>query len=77
MWPWRPRDGVMLGAWMQNSDFGVGMEKGDVQINARYGQAGGDLTGSRPRANATWQGLMVARLQLARAAATGGKVTPP
>ena len=38
--------------------FAPGNEGGFVGYTARYGAAGGDLTGSRP-VKATWQGLMV------------------
>lgn len=51
-----------LGTWMQHSGFTVQMERSTIQdilVDARYGMAGGDLTGSQPLSNATWQGLMV------------------
>ena len=51
-----------LGAWMQDSAFGVRMERSTfegVRIDARYGLAGGELTGSRPSGGATWRGQMV------------------
>lgn len=51
-----------LGAWLEHSGFAV--ETGwftyeGVRVDARYGLAGGDLTGARPLGSATWQGLMV------------------
>ncbi len=51
-----------LGAWLEHSGFAVQTERftfDGVRVDARYGMAGGDLTGSRPLGSATWQGLMV------------------
>ena len=51
-----------LGAWMQDSAFGVQTERVTVEgvrVDARYGLAGGTLTGSRPSEDAVWHGLMV------------------
>jgi len=55
-------DSRSLGAWMDHGAFGVITFRdvySGVQVNARYGTAGGDLSGSRPLGSATWQGLMV------------------
>ncbi|MDE0371282.1 MAG: hypothetical protein OXI73_01870 [Rhodospirillales bacterium] len=51
-----------LGAWMDHSGFAVQMEAATIQgvdIEARYGLAGGDLAGTSPTGGATWLGLMV------------------
>ncbi|MYF21047.1 MAG: transferrin-binding protein-like solute binding protein [Synechococcus sp. SB0677_bin_5] len=51
-----------FGAWMEHSAFAVQEQNNMLQgvpYTAWYGLAGGDLTGSRPLGNATWQGLMV------------------
>ncbi len=51
-----------LGAWMEHSSFGVQVERSiseGLRVDARYGIAGGDLTGSQPIGDATWRGLMV------------------
>ena len=51
-----------LGAWMDHGWFAVqqeGAQVGNYDVTARYAIAGGDLTGSLPRASATWTGLMV------------------
>ncbi len=45
------------GYWMTHSVFGMAEELGTPMT--RFGFAGGDLTGSRPPANATWTGRMV------------------
>ncbi|MBC6436621.1 MAG: hypothetical protein GDA52_00465, partial [Rhodobacteraceae bacterium] len=67
----RDRDGGPnyrdYGAWMDHSVFAVGtkvqstVEVGDetVTFTLRGAEAYGDLTGSRPAADATWRGLMV------------------
>jgi len=51
------------GAWMDHSAFAVetghGLQESGVTVTSRSAQARGDLTGSRPAANATWRGLMV------------------
>ena len=55
-------DLTAFGAWMDHSGFAFQTERFTVEgvrISGRYGLAGGDLTGSTPRGNATWQGLMV------------------
>ena len=51
-----------FGAWMEHGAFTVQTEsttQEGTRINSRYGLAGGDLTGTRPRGTATWLGLMV------------------
>ena len=51
-----------LGAWMDNSAFGVQSieaEEQDVEITFRRSLTGGDLTGTRLTGSATWLGLMV------------------
>ena len=61
-----------LGAWMQDSAFGVRIERVTVEgvrVDARYGLAGGKLTGSQPSGRATWLGQMVGT---ATAGADGG-----
>ena len=59
----RDADSRSLGAWMDHGAFAVLAEHRftyeGVPVNARYGTAGGDLSGSRPLGSATWQGLMV------------------
>lgn len=55
-------DFTSFGAWMNHSAFAVLTEALTLQgidIDVRYGVAGGDLTGSRPSGHAIWQGLMV------------------
>ena len=50
-----------LGAWMDHSAFAAQTEQVTVEgttISVWYGQAGGDLTGSRPSGSATWLGIM-------------------
>ena len=47
-----------LGAWMQHSFFATEAFDG-AGLKGSLGIAGGDLTRSRPRGNATWYGLMV------------------
>ncbi|MYF36084.1 MAG: transferrin-binding protein-like solute binding protein [Synechococcus sp. SB0678_bin_12] len=47
-----------LGAWMQHSFFATETFDG-ADFKGYLGVAGGDLTRSRPRGNATWHGLMV------------------
>ena len=51
-----------FGAWMEHSGFAVQDESATLQgisIDARYGLAGGDLTGTTPTGSATWLGIMV------------------
>lgn len=55
-------DADALGAWMDHSGFAVQMEAfaiEDVDVDARYSIAGGDLTGTAPNGSATLPGLMV------------------
>ena len=55
-------EATALGAWMEHSSFAVQMERVSepfVTLDGRYGLAGGDLTGTRPTAGATWLGVMV------------------
>ena len=51
-----------FGAWMDHSAFAVQTERTTLEgtrIDARYGMAGGDLTGSPVGGSATWLGIMV------------------
>ena len=55
-------ESTAFGAWMHHSGFAVQTEKESVQgetLWARYGIAGGDLTGRLPAGTATWRGVMV------------------
>ena len=50
------------GAWMDHAAFTLQNERtmgGGVSLAARYGVAGGDLTGVLPDITATWRGVMV------------------
>ena len=47
------------GSWMDHSGFSVNAFTSHVFVPFRHGMAGGDLTGERPAATATWTGLMV------------------
>ena len=54
-------DYTSLGAWMNHSAFTVQTERfvlDGTTFGARYGLAGGDLTGSPPQGSATWLGIM-------------------
>jgi len=53
----------IYGAWMEHGAFGVQTnisgEVGGVAYTGRIATVTGDLTGTRPEANATWRGVMV------------------
>ena len=55
-----------FGAWMHHAAFAVQSEQAtetiggsSYSLSARYGIAGGDLTGNPPDITATWRGVMV------------------
>ncbi len=58
---YRHGDRRTYGYWMTYNVFGLAEETGWPQSQAmtRFGFAGGNLTGSRPSAGATWAGVMI------------------
>ena len=55
-------ESLIFGAWMDHSGFAMqtdGLSISGIDVDMRYGSAGGDLTGTRLTGSATWSGLMV------------------